>query len=197
MLRQDYSRSLRETRNLPEDVGRMINYYAYYTPEEEFLYLAVDLLNLMNEPLWFEKTPYDKVKINSENIKLLVDYLKFKLKNSFQEFLDNYSEQEGTLIYFVGNLVNNIPDAINTHVFYIPTTKMKKIIDNFLLIRGRNEFYDFRNKIPDEGSEGFIQQNQSLIDFYRQFPKFSKFPRPTTGRNVNVLHLTPPLKKLE
>ena len=45
MLRQDYSKLLREARDLPEDVGRMINYYTYLTPEEELFYLAVDLLN--------------------------------------------------------------------------------------------------------------------------------------------------------
>ena len=159
MLRSDYSRSLREARNLPEDVGRMINYYAYYTPEEEFLYLAIDLLNLMNAPgpHAISDKSINNIEVNSENIKRVVDYLKLTLKNSFQEFLDSFSDTQldyGVPLNYTARLVDDIYQVVDIRGLNQPY-KMSLLMDKFLLNRGRNE--------------GIIKPNQSVKDFFRQF----------------------------
>ena len=165
MLRPDYSRSLREVRDLPEDVGRMINYYAYHTPEEELMYLALDLLNMMNAPgpHAISDEPIDNVKINSENIKKVVDYLKLNLKNSFQEFLNSFTLQQietGMPIYITQPFLEDICELVKIRGLNEPV-KMRMLMDNFLLNRGRNE--------------RIIKPDQSLLDFYTQFKDFSRF----------------------
>ena len=178
MLRHDYSRSLWETRGLPKDVGRMINYYTYFTPEEEFYYLAVNLINEMNRYAqqsvdldeYFDKIEISsdfvpksefEIILNPENIKLIIDYCKKDncckngIKNSFEEYQHSFSLSDlkwGLPWRNTYNLSQYIPALFNV-TWLCDQKRLQKIIDDFLLIKGRNE--------------GIITQNQSLQEFFK------------------------------
>ena len=103
--------------------------------------------------------PMDKVEVNPENIRIIVEFLEPAIKNSFDEYQNSFSLlalKMGLPLRYSYKASQVIPMFVRASLLHDPN-KLEKIIDDFLLMRGRNE--------------GIIAPNQSLQEFFERLQR--------------------------